>query len=100
MELTNEENFLRLLRAELTTAMAQLELRLVDRYASKKEIEAELAQIREQAAEDRAASAVQFASIGSALQSLVGWRNRLLGALALVTFLMPVLATVSWHLWG
>lgn len=77
-----EAEFLTLMRAELDKAMAQLELRLVDRFASRKDHEA---------LEKR---------VDEALSSLNGWRNRVLGGVAVITFVIATLATASWHIWG
>ena len=84
-----EAEFLTLMRAELDKAMAQLELRLVDRFASKKDhedLEKRLEELDKQ--------------ITSALDGLSGWRNRVLGGVTVLTFAITIVATASWHIWG
>ena len=34
------------------------------------------------------------------LRALEGWHSRNIGVMGLMVFIMPVLATISWHLWG
>ena len=80
-----EAEFLTLMRAELDKAMAQLELRLVDRFASKSDMKGVNERLDDHA---------------KVLGSLVAWRNRIIGAIAVVTFALGVVATASWHIWG
>lgn len=84
-----EAEFLTLMRAELDKAMAQLELRLVDRFASKKDHED--LEKRLQAHEK---------AVNEALSGLASWRNRVLGGVAVLTFAITTIATASWHIWG
>ena len=84
-----EAEFLTLMRAELDKAMAQLELRLVDRFASKKDHEDLVKRV--EAGEQR---------VNEALNNLSGWRNRVLGGVAVIVFVVTTAATASWHFWG
>ena len=84
-----ESEFLTLMEAKLEKALALMELRLVDRFASRAEL-AEIAKRLDKHEQDTESS----------MQAIVAWRNRTLGAATLIAFVMPVLATISWHLWG
>ena len=84
-----EAEFLTLMRAELDKAMAQLELRLVDRFASKKDHEDLQKRLED-----------HEKAVNDALAGLNGWRNRVLGGVAVITFVITAIATASWHIWG
>lgn len=90
------------LRAEL----AELELRLTKQLASRSDVEDVK---NEQGRMALHISALQdlgkrnredIESLDSRVVELRDWHNRSIGIIALIAFLMPVLATISWHLWG
>lgn len=113
------------LRNELT----QLELRIVDRIASALELKADKAVVSEHdkrltvlelsraarehlvrdsgemekrlaVVEAQGATKGDLRTVADQVDSLRSWHNKALGAFALVAFVMPILATISWHLWG
>lgn len=91
--------FLDLLRAELSNAMKDLELRLVDRYAAKKDVEAEFA-VRDAAASAQAeALDKRFEAQDAKIDGVVAWRNKMAGGLVLASIMTPVLTTIAIHLW-
>ena len=83
--MSNEPEFLTLMRAELKGAMSELKVDLIDRFAAKKDIEDVHNDLGE---------------VHKRLGNLENWRNRIVGALALVTFSLPVVAALSWHIWA
>lgn len=80
--------FLDLLRAELGNAMKDLELRLVDRFAAKKDVEAELLK-RDQ----------RMDGIEKELDGIQAWRNKMAGALVLLSVATPVATAFTVHFW-
>ena len=109
------------LRNELT----QLELRLVDRISAALETKADKAVVaemdkrivglelsrasREHMEKDFSEMAAQIGQAATVdrvreleddVTDLRLWHNRTIGAVTLIAFVMPVLATISWHLWG
>lgn len=98
------------LRMALRAELAELELRLLDKLVTKAEHDSLVTShgalvqrvgVIESHGSPHVTEVSEKVAINTErISALEAWRNRMQGVWLIVAFQIPVIATISWHIWG